>query len=151
MNRHQLSIALTIMCISVLSSCGETDRQEVTTLFGEWRLVAIHTELNGIPDIEGGDNEFDCDVYYTFNQDSTYVIQDGDNEIFGTWNLNDSTLTISSNEPASVSTCYLVKLRNDSLIHKSITDSEYGQIVEYMTLVKIRNKYSKSTNNIICK
>lgn len=142
MTKTKVLVAASAVSTILFCSCSDSDSQEETSICGEWKLGSIRTEIRNYPDPQGEDNQFNDDVYYTFNQDSTYQIIDGDYEELGTWSYEDSMLTLCPQDSINAETTivHIVKLRGDSLVHESEMESEFGPILEFMTLVKVEDK-----------
>lgn len=140
MTNRKLIAICDIAAMLVLVSCTGTEEDEAS-IIGDWRLCSIRTEIRDYPDPPGEDNQFNSDVFYAFNADSTYEIYDGDYDVLGTWTFSDSILTMTPNDTTEnpVTTVRVVKLRGDSLIHESESESDFGHILEYMTFVKVKN------------
>ncbi len=122
-----LSSLLALLVLSCSESNGDAD------ICGEWKLATIRTEVNGMPDVQKVDN-----VFCIFRQDSTYRVEDGDFEERGRWTLEDSILTLYPDSIDSVSVKKVIKLSEDSLIHEAYTESDFGQILETMTLTRTK-------------
>lgn len=122
-----LSSLLALLVISCSESNSDAD------ICGEWKLATIRTEVNDMPDVQSVDN-----VFYIFHKDSTYQVEDGDFEELGRWTLEDSILTLYPDSIDSVSVKKVIKLSEDSLIHETYTESDFGQIHEIMTLTRTK-------------
>ncbi|MCQ2076080.1 MAG: lipocalin family protein [Bacteroidaceae bacterium] len=126
-------ILLIAFAVLIYVSCAESE--ESATLCGEWKLVSIRTEVNDVPDEQCTES-----VFYTFEADSTFLIQEGDYEETGCWTLVDSILTMSPNDTDLVSNVKVIRLSEDSLIHESYSDSEFGKIHETMSFIRMKSE-----------
>ena len=70
--------------------------------------------------------------------DSTYTIEDEEQIETGRWSLEDSVLTLLAiNDVDSLVTSYeIILCQNDSLVHCSEEESDYGTITETTTLIR---------------
>lgn len=126
--RNILGIAL--VCILMCACDTSLQRKH---LVGKWTQVNIESRI-----ADGEPEETTETAVWTFMNDSTYTIEDEEQTETGRWNLADSVLTLLAlNEEDSLETSYQIILcQNDSLIHSSEVESDYGIITETTTLIK---------------
>ena len=121
---------IAIVCILMCACDTSLQRKH---LVGKWTQVNIESRIaNGEPE------ETKETAVWTFLNDSTYSIEDEEQTETGRWELTDSVLTLFAiNEDDSIKTNYHVILcQNDSLVHSSEVESDYGIITEITTLIK---------------
>lgn len=102
-------------------------------LVGKWTQVNIESRI-----ADGEPEETDETAIWTFLNDSTYTIEDEEQTETGRWSLEDSVLTLLAiGEDDSLETSYeIILCQNDTLIHSSEMESDYGIITETTTLIK---------------
>lgn len=102
-------------------------------LVGKWTQVNIESRI-----ADGKPEETDETAIWTFLNDSTYTIEDEEQTETGRWSLEDSVLTLLAiGEDDSLETSYeIILCQNDTLIHSSEMESDYGIITETTTLIK---------------
>jgi len=102
-------------------------------LVGKWTQVNIESRI-----ADGEPEETDETAVWTFMNDSTYTIEDEEQIETGRWSLEDSVLTLLAiNDVDSLVTSYeIILCQNDSLVHCSEEESDYGTITETTTLIR---------------
>lgn len=121
-----------IVAIGLLVCSCDTSLQR-KHLVGKWTQVNIESRI-----ADGEPEETDETAVWTFLNDSTYTIEDEEQTETGRWSLEDSVLTLLAiGEDDSLETRYeIILCQNDSLIHSSEVESDYGIITETTTLIK---------------
>lgn len=121
-----------IVAIGLLVCSCDTSLQR-KHLVGKWTQVNIESRI-----ADGEPEEIDETAVWTFLNDSTYTIEDEEQTETGRWSLEDSVLTLLAiGEDDSLETRYeIILCQNDSLIHSSEVESDYGIITETTTLIK---------------
>lgn len=121
-----------IVAMALLMSACETSLQR-KHLVGKWTQVNIESRIG-----DGEPEETAETAVWTFQNDSTYTIEDEEQTETGRWSLEDSVLTLLAiAEDDSLTTSYeIILCQNDSLIHSSEVESDYGIITETTTLIK---------------
>ena len=121
-----------IVAIGLLVCSCDTSLQR-KHLVGKWTQVNIESRI-----ADGEPEETDETAVWTFLNDSTYTIEDEEQTETGRWSLEDSVLTLLAiGEDDSLETRYeIILCQNDSLVHSSEMESDYGIITETTTLIK---------------
>ena len=121
-----------IVAIGLLMTACETSLQR-KHLVGKWTQVNIESRI-----ADGEPEETNETAVWTFLNDSTYSIEDEEQTESGRWSLEDSVLTLLAiGEDDSLTTRYeIILCQNDSLVHSSEAESDYGIITETTTLIK---------------
>lgn len=123
-------IGIIVMCM-LISACDTSLQRK--HLIGKWTQVNIESR------IADGEPEETCETaIWTFRNDSTYTIEDEEQTETGRWSLEDSVLTLLAiGEDDSLETQYeIILCQNDSLVHSSEMESDYGIITETTTLLR---------------
>ena len=127
-------ISATALAILMLCSCDSS--LTPGDLTGQWTQVNIESR------IDDGEPELTYEpAIWTLLDNYTYTIQDEEQTETGLWDFADRTLTLHAlNEgDDTLTTCYgIVACQNDTLVCFSSTQSEYGDICEITTLVKLK-------------
>jgi len=123
-------IGIIVMCV-LMSACDTSLQRK--HLIGKWTQVNIESRI-----ADGEPEETNETAVWTFLNDSTYTIEDEEQTETGRWSLEDSLLTLLAiGEDDSLETRYeIVLCQNDSLVHSSEMESDYGIITETTTLLK---------------
>ena len=121
-----------------LVACEES--VDKSDLCGKWKVTSISDAIDGVPDGEGYDGEFEGDVIYTFNEDGSYEIEDAGEQEYGMWAYLDSVLTMCPDELIDSFVVKLVSYTGDTLIHQSDEDTEAGLVSEVVTLVRVKEQ-----------
>ena len=118
------------MCMLLCACDSSLQRKH---LIGKWTQVNIESRI-----ADGEPEETTETAVWTFLNDSTYTIEDEEQTETGRWSLEDSVLTLLAiGEGDSLETRYeIVLCQNDSLVHSSEMESDYGMITETTTLLK---------------
>ncbi|MBO4563829.1 MAG: hypothetical protein J5720_00170 [Bacteroidaceae bacterium] len=123
-------IGIVVMCMLLCACDSSLQRKH---LIGKWTQVNIESRI-----ADGEPEETDETAVWTFLNDSTYTIEDEEQTETGRWSLEDSVLTLLAiGEDDSLTTSYeIILCQNDSLVHSSEVESDYGIITETTTLIK---------------
>ena len=123
-------LGIALVCFLMCSCDTSLQRKH---LVGKWKQVNIESR---IADVEP--DEIDETAIWTFMNDSTYTIEDEEQTETGRWALEDSVLTLRAiTEDDSLESSYeIILCQNDSLVHSSEVESDYGIITETTTLIK---------------
>lgn len=123
-------IGIVVMCMLLCACDSSLQRKH---LIGKWTQVNIESRI-----ADGEPEETTETAVWTFLNDSTYTIEDEEQTETGRWSLEDSVLTLLAiGEGDSLETRYeIVLCQNDSLVHSSEMESDYGMITETTTLLK---------------
>jgi hypothetical protein len=121
-----------IVALGLLMCACDTSLQR-KHLIGKWTQVNIESRIE-----DGEPEETDETAVWTFMNDSTYTIEDEEQIETGRWILEDSVLTLFAfGDNDSLKTSYeIILCQNDSLVHSSEMESDYGIITETTTLIK---------------
>jgi len=121
-----------IVALGLLMCACDTSLQR-KHLVGKWTQVNIESRIE-----DGEPEETDETAVWTFMNDSTYTIEDEEQIETGRWTLEDSVLTLFAfGDNDSLKTSYeIILCQNDSLVHSSEMESDYGIITETTTLIK---------------
>ena len=123
-------IGIVVMCMLLCACDSSLQRKH---LIGKWTQVNIESRI-----ADGEPEETTETAVWTFLNDSTYTIEDEEQTETGRWSLEDSVLTLLAiGEDDSLETRYeIILCQNDSLVHSSEMESDYGIITETTTLIK---------------
>ena len=123
-------MGIVVMCMLLCACDSSLQRKH---LIGKWTQVNIESRI-----ADGEPEETTETAVWTFLNDSTYTIEDEEQTETGRWSLEDSVLTLLAiGEGDSLETRYeIVLCQNDSLVHSSEMESDYGMITETTTLLK---------------
>ena len=123
-------IGIVVMCLLMCACDTSLQRKH---LVGKWTQVNIESRI-----ADGEPEETDETAVWTFMNDSTYTIEDEEQIETGRWTLEDSVLTLFAfGDNDSLKTSYeIILCQNDSLVHSSEMESDYGIITETTTLIK---------------
>ena len=123
-------VGIVVMCMLLCACDSSLQRKH---LIGKWTQVNIESRI-----ADGEPEETDETAVWTFLNDSTYTIEDEEQTETGRWSLEDSVLTLLAiGEDDSLTTSYeIILCQNDSLVHSSEVESDYGIITETTTLIK---------------
>ena len=123
-------IGIIVMCM-LISACDTSLQRK--HLIGKWTQVNIESRI-----ADGEPEETSETAIWTFLNDSTYTIEDEEQTETGRWSLEDSVLTLLAiGEDDSLETQYeIILCQNDSLVHSSEMESDYGIITETTTLLR---------------
>ena len=123
-------IRIVVMCMLLCACDSSLQRKH---LIGKWTQVNIESRI-----ADGEPEETTETAVWTFLNDSTYTIEDEEQTETGRWSLEDSVLTLLAiGEDDSLETRYeIILCQNDSLVHNSEMESDYGMITETTTLLK---------------
>ena len=123
-------IGIIVMCMLMCACDSSLQRKH---LIGKWTQVNIESRI-----ADGEPEETTETAVWTFLNDSTYTIEDEEQTETGRWSLEDSVLTLLAiGEDDSLESRYeIILCQNDSLVHCSEMESDYGMITETTTLLK---------------
>lgn len=124
-----VSVSL-IFAILFCASCdSELGRNKIV---GKWTQVELRSQLGQ------GEPELSEDrAVWTFNDDSTYSIEDGEGTEHGRWELQDSSIVLVVDGMDSLNISYKVlQCSNDSMLQQSTAESDFGLITETTKLIK---------------
>lgn len=123
-------LGIALVCFLMCSCDTSLQRKH---LVGKWKQVNIESRI-----ADGEPDEIDETAIWTFMNDSTYTIEDEEQTETGRWALVDSVLTLQAiTEDDSLESSYeIILCQNDSLVHSSEVESDYGIITETTTLIK---------------
>lgn len=121
-----------LLCAVILTACKQELRP--LNIIGTWQQTSITCQL---PDCEP--IVYDNPAVWTFNSDSTITISSEEMTDSGTWALTpDSTLTLRLQRPdgIGVETRKVTLCTNSELSCQSISEDEFGNIIETINLSK---------------
>lgn len=127
---YSVTVCCLLAMMAFITSCeSELGRKHIV---GKWTQISLQSRINN------GEPELSEDkVVWTFNDDSTYSIDDGEGVESGTWSLEDSSLVLLMEGVDSLAAISKVLLCNsDSMVQQTTTETDYGLITETTKLVK---------------
>lgn len=127
---YSVSVCCLLAMMMCMTSCeSELQRKHIV---GKWTQISLQSRIND------GEPELSEDkVVWTFNDDSTYSIDDGEGMESGTWSLEDSSLVLLMEGVDSLAASSKILLCDgDSMVQQTTMETDYGLITETTKLIK---------------